>query len=89
LTADGSRDGYVNRLRRLHRFDVRERLHQIRPPALFLASEHDRLVPAVAQARYMADRVPGSAMRMLDGHGHICLIAPDLDLEEILSQWLP
>jgi hypothetical protein len=32
--------------------------------------------------------VPGSAMRILEGHGHICLIAPDLDLEQILSQWL-
>lgn len=88
LTADAGRDGYVNRLRLLQRFDVRERLHEIRPPALFLASEHDRLVPAVAQARYMTARVPGSAMRILEGHGHICLIAPDLDLEQILSQWL-
>ena len=87
-TADASREGYVNRLRLLQRFDVRKRLHEIRQPTLFLASEHDRLVPAVVQARYMADRVPGSAMRILDGHGHICLIAPDLDLQEILSQWL-
>jgi len=87
LTAHATRDGYINRLKLLRRFDVRDRLHDIRQPALFLASEHDHLVPAVAQARYMADRVPSSVMRILRGHGHICLIAPDLDLAQILHQW--
>jgi pimeloyl-ACP methyl ester carboxylesterase len=88
LTAHASRDGYVNRLRLLQQYDVRHRLHEIRRPTLFLASEHDHLVPAVSQARYMADRVPASAMRILQGHGHICLIAPDLDLQQIISEWL-
>lgn len=87
LTAHATRDGYINRLKLLRRFDVRDRLHDIRQPALFLAAERDHLVPAVAQARYMADRVPSSVMRILRGHGHICLIAPDLDLAQILKEW--
>jgi pimeloyl-ACP methyl ester carboxylesterase len=87
LTAHATREGYINRLKLLRGFDVRDRLHDIRQPALFLASEHDHLVPAVAQARYMADRVPSSVMRVLSGHGHICLIAPDLDLAQILNEW--
>jgi pimeloyl-ACP methyl ester carboxylesterase len=87
LTAHATRDGYINRLKLLRRFDVRDRLHDIRQPALFLAAERDHLVPAVAQARYMADRVPSSVMRILRGHGHICLIAPDLDLAQILHDW--
>jgi 3-oxoadipate enol-lactonase len=87
LTAHATRDGYINRLKLLRRFDVRDRLHDIRQPTLFLASEHDHLVPAVAQARYMADRVPSSVMRILKGHGHICLIAPDLDLARIMDEW--
>ena len=87
LTAHATRDGYINRLKLLRTFDVRDRLHDIRQPALFLASEHDHLVPAVAQARYMANRVPSSVMRILKGHGHICLIAPDLDLAQILDEW--
>ena len=87
LTAHASRDGYINRLKLLRSYDVRDRLHELRQPALFLASENDHLVPAVAQARYMADRVPSSVMRILKGHGHICLIAPDLDLAEILHEW--
>jgi len=87
LTAHATRDGYINRLKLLRRFDVRDRLHDIRQPALFLAAERDHLVPAVAQARYMANRVPSSVMRILKGHGHICLIAPDLDLAHILNEW--
>lgn len=87
LTAHATREGYINRLKLLRRFDVRDRLHDIRQPALFLAAECDHLVPAVAQARYMADRVPSSVLRILAGHGHICLIAPDLDLAQILDEW--
>ena len=87
LTAHATRDGYINRLKLLKRFDVRDRLHGICQPALFLAAEHDHLVPAVAQARYMADRLPSSVMRILRGHGHICLIAPDVDLAKILHEW--
>lgn len=87
LTAHATRDGYINRLKLLRGFDVRDRLKDIRQPALFLAAEHDHLVPAVAQARYMANRVPSSVMRILKGHGHICLIAPDVDLAELLDEW--
>jgi len=87
LTAHASREGYINRLKLLRTFDARERLHEIRQPTLFLASEYDHLVPAVAQARYMSNRVPSSVMRILQGHGHICLIAPDLDLAQVLLEW--
>ena len=89
LTAAASRAGYINRLKLLTSYDVRHRLHEMRPPTLFLAAELDHLVPSVAQAQLMAARVPNAVLRVLDGHGHICLIAPDIDLEEILATWLP
>ena len=88
LTAQASRIGYLNRLKLLMSYDVRGRLHEIRLPTLFLAAEQDHLVPSVAQARLMAARVPRSVVRVLDGHGHVCLIAPDINLEEILRTWL-
>jgi pimeloyl-ACP methyl ester carboxylesterase len=87
LTAQASREGYLSRLRLLTRYDVRERLHELRHATLFLAAEQDRLVPSLAQAQYMAARVPGAVVRELAGHGHICLIAPDVDLEQILNEW--
>jgi pimeloyl-ACP methyl ester carboxylesterase len=87
LTARASRRGYVNRLKILTRYDIRERLSELRPPTLFLAAEQDHLVPAVEQARFMGDRAPVSVVRVLAGHGHICLISPDIDLGEILKEW--
>lgn len=87
LTARATRRGYLNRLKLLRDYDVRSRLREVCHPTLFLAAEGDHLVPAVAQARYMADRVPASVLRVLAGHGHICLIAPDLDLAQILDDW--
>jgi pimeloyl-ACP methyl ester carboxylesterase len=87
LTSSTTRRGYLQRLRVLERYDLRERLREIRTPTLFLASDRDHLVPSVEQARYMAERVPRATLRVLRGHGHICLIAPDLDLGEILDEW--
>jgi pimeloyl-ACP methyl ester carboxylesterase len=89
LTSAASRDGYCNRLRVLTTYDVRHRLQDIQVPTLFLASDQDHLVPSVAQAQYMAARVRESTVRILDGHGHICLIAPDIDLASILDAWQP
>lgn len=88
LTKNLSRDGYIGRLRILRHYDVREQLSAIDAPALFLAAEHDRLVPSVTQARFMAERVPDATLQILEGHGHICLIAPDLDLAQTIDTWL-
>jgi pimeloyl-ACP methyl ester carboxylesterase len=87
LTSSTSREAYLNRLRLLMTFDVRDRLGDIRQPALFLASEHDHVVPSVEQARYMSSRVPSGEMRILTNHGHACLVAPDLDLATIVRDW--
>lgn len=89
LTRDTSREGYIARLTMLLEYDVRARLADVPVPTLFLASERDHLVPSVPQARYMADRVPGAQLQVLSGHGHICLIAPSVDLDRILLEWRP
>ncbi len=88
VTARTTRAAYLQRLRVLRNYDVRERLGEIQAPTLFLASDRDHLVPAVEQARYMVERVPHATLRILRGHGHICLIAPDLDLAQILDAWM-
>ena len=88
LTTAASRDGYLNRLQLLMSYDVRHRLHELRPPALFLAAEQDHLVPSVRQAQLMVSLAPRATLRILQGHGHICLIAPDIDLAEIVTSWI-
>lgn len=83
-----TRAGYLARLRMLRQYDVRTRLPEIQAPVLYLAAERDHLVPAVEQATLMTSLTPLSTMQILAGHGHICLIAPDLDLAEILDGWI-
>jgi pimeloyl-ACP methyl ester carboxylesterase len=87
LTAAASRSGYLNRLQILMSYDIRARLHALQPPTLFLASDQDHLVPSVQQATLRAARVPDATLRILEGHGHICLIAPDVDLAAIIESW--
>ena len=87
LTSRTTRAGYLSRLRILREYDVRTRLREIQAPTLLLASEQDRLVPSVEQARLMATLLPDAAVRVLHGHGHVCLIAPGVDLAEIVREW--
>jgi pimeloyl-ACP methyl ester carboxylesterase len=87
ITAGASRTGYLNRLQVLMSYDIREPLHALQPPTLFLAADQDHLVPSVQQAIQMAARVPTATLRILRGHGHICLIAPDVDLAAIIAAW--
>ena len=82
-----TREGYVSRLRILRQYDLRSRLAEISVPTLFLAADRDHLVPSVEQARYMAERAPHARIRILEGHGHICLIAPNVDLDAIITDW--
>lgn len=83
-----TRDGYLSRLSILRTYDIRDRLPQLEVPTLYLAADRDHLVPSVEQARLMAGLTPNATLRILRGHGHICLIAPDLDLLPILDEWI-
>jgi pimeloyl-ACP methyl ester carboxylesterase len=47
-----------------------ERLGQIRCPVLVLHGTQDRVVP-VANARVLAERIPGATLVLLEGAGHV------------------
>lgn len=83
-----TREGYLSRMRILRDYDIREQLPSLQVPALYLAADGDTLIPSVDQARLMSGLTPTATMRVLEGHGHSCLIAPDLDLAVILDEWL-
>ncbi len=87
LTSRSTRLGYRNRLKILQAYDVRERLCELKCPALYVAAEKDHLVPSMEQARLMAKRTPSASTVVLTGHGHICLIAPDVDMSRIIAEW--
>lgn len=84
-----TREGYLGRLGILREYDARPHLARVAVPTLFLAADRDHLIPSVEQGRFMAERVPGAALRVLGGHGHACLIAPGVHLDEILADWRP
>lgn len=81
------REGYIQRLEILRRYDIRDRLHEIRVPTLYLAADRDQLVDSVDEAKYMAERVPDATLRVLEGYGHVCLINHDLDLLDYVGPW--
>jgi pimeloyl-ACP methyl ester carboxylesterase len=87
LTRSTTRRGYLSRLRILADYDVRDRLGEVRAPALFLAADEDHLIPSVREGRRMAAGVPGATLRILQGHGHSCLLASDVNLAELLREW--
>lgn len=89
LTARTTRHGYVNRLRILRTYDVRERLRALHVPTLYLAADQDHLIPSVSQAAIMAARAPAARMHVLAGHGHCSFLAPDVDLDAILREAFP
>lgn len=86
-TRGTTRRGYLRRLRILTQYDVRHHLARIAVPTLFLAADGDHLIPSVEQATYMAARVRGATLRVLTGHGHACLIAPGIDLAQLIAEW--
>ncbi len=88
LMQSATREGYLSRLRILRDYDVRGQLPSIAAPVLYLAADRDTLVPSVEQARMMSELTPTATLRVLEGHGHSCLIAPDLDLAAIIDDWL-
>jgi pimeloyl-ACP methyl ester carboxylesterase len=87
LMRGATRAGYLSRLRILRGFDIRRHLPSIAVPVLYLAADGDTLLPSVMHAQLMSDLTPSGTMRVLEGHGHSCLIAPDMDLSEILKEW--
>lgn len=81
------RNSYIRRLEIIRDYDIREQLHDIGSPTLFLAGTKDRLVRSVDWANYMAERVPEAEMQALEGYGHVCLIDHDLDISERICPW--
>ena len=88
LMRSATRQGYLSRMKILRDYDIRDRLPSIAAPVLYLAADRDTLVPSVEQARLMSELTPSATLRVLEGHGHSCLIAPDMDLAAIVDDWL-
>jgi pimeloyl-ACP methyl ester carboxylesterase len=76
---------YARRLDLIEAFDVRDRLGEISVPTLVVGGESDRVVPC-DEARRLAERIPGAALRILPRVGHATLLTPGVSLLRILEE---
>ena len=83
-----TREGYLSRLRILRDYDIRDAAAVDRRAGALSRrrSRHARAVGRTGAADERADA--RATVRVLEGHGHSCLIAPDMDLAAILADWM-
>ncbi|MBJ6122786.1 pyrimidine utilization protein D [Sphingomonas mollis] len=87
LTHFPGADMIERRIAAARRFDVVERLAQLRPATLFVSSDDDMLVPPAASARMHA-RLPGSQLAQLAEGGHACNVTRADHFNRWLLDWL-
>lgn len=62
-------------------------LQSLRAPTLVLAGNDDPLVP-LANARFLASRIPTARMHIVDGAGHLFLIDQPADVAGVITEFL-
>jgi pimeloyl-ACP methyl ester carboxylesterase len=61
-------------------------LSQIHQPTLVIASQIDRLLPSVAEAKFLAHTLPKAKTIFLPNSGHACLLENQINLYQILQE---
>lgn len=76
------------RLSMLHRFQFNaDRLQSQSIKILIVASGSDRLMPSLAEAQRLQERLPQVQVRCLPDSGHACLLERDVELARILEEY--
>jgi aminoacrylate hydrolase len=86
-TRDVRPEGYLARLRIIKGTDLRPRLPEIKVPALVVAGTEDNLLNATAAARVMANGLPRSRLKLLEGTGHMALLSNRVRVRDWLSEF--
>jgi pimeloyl-ACP methyl ester carboxylesterase len=81
-------EGWARRLRLIKELDIENRLAEIQAPSLFVAGAKDALLQSVREARLMAARIPGAAVKIINGAGHACLLGNKVILADLLDEWI-
>lgn len=76
--------GYRRRLELVRCVDLRARLEEIAVPTILFASGRDKLVPSIAEARFMASRIPRARLYEFPRAGHALLLTPGFSLADYL-----
>ncbi len=73
---------YRRRLEIIRTVDLRDRLQEISTPTLLFASGKDKLLPSIAEARFMAARIPNATFYQFPQAGHALLLTPGFYLAD-------
>ncbi len=74
------------RLSLIKEFDINEKqLYNLTQPVLVIASNEDRLLPSLAEAKRLVSFLPNAKMVVLPQSGHACLLEADINLYEIMK----
>lgn len=84
---DADPSSYRSAMRSLARFDVINRLEDIRCPTLVISGERDTTVPLETQT-IMANRIPGAVHKIISDAGHGVTIEKYLEFNQILIDFL-
>jgi pimeloyl-ACP methyl ester carboxylesterase len=73
------------RLSLLSQFNLDEKqIYRLSQPVLLIASEADRLLPSLAETKYLLQKFPHAQLVTLPHSGHACLLEADINLYEIM-----
>lgn len=73
---------YRCRLQLIQKLDLRQKLPQVAAPTVLLASGRDKIVPSVAEARFMRNRIPHAEAHEFPRAGHALLLTPGVSLAD-------
>jgi len=68
-------------------FDLMAEIPKIRTPTLIVCGEDDRLTPA-KYARFLHDNIPGSALTIIPGAGHMVMLEKPVEFNRVLAAFL-
>lgn len=68
-------------------FDLMHEIAAIRVPTLVLCGEEDRLTP-VKYARFLQQQIPGAALEIIPGAGHLVMLEKPVEVNRALTAFL-
>jgi 3-oxoadipate enol-lactonase len=80
-------EGYRGQIEAVLAHDTHDRLPEIGSPTLILTGGDDQVIPC-ASSRVLADRIPGSALHVIPGTGHLFFLERPDETLAILAEFL-
>ena len=70
-----------------NRFDVMNRLGEIRVPTLVVNGDDDRLTP-LKYGEYLAANIPGAVLKIIHGAGHLAMLEKAAEVNAVVTSFV-